>query len=141
MGGYKRARTVKLTWAADTELAGFEVRARRISVRKFLALAPLLEADLASFSKEEVDQMQDLFLQFGGELVSWNLEDEDTGEPIPCTPDTFLDADLQLAIEIITAYGQNVAGVSPPLPQPAPSGDPSLEASLPMETLSPSLAS
>ncbi|MEU8362316.1 hypothetical protein AB0C27_40490 [Nonomuraea sp. NPDC048882] len=141
MGGYKRARTVKLTWADDTELAGFEVRAKRISVRKFLALAPLLEADLASFSKEEVDQMEDLFLMFGRELVSWNLEDEDTGEPIPCTPDAFLDADLPLAVEIITAYGQNVAGVSPPLDGGSPSGDQSQEASIPMEPLSPSPAS
>ncbi|MEV0382889.1 hypothetical protein [Nonomuraea sp. NPDC050643] len=136
--GYKRKTTVKLTWADDTELAGFEVRAKRISVRKFLALAPLLEADLASYSKEEVDQMQNLFLKFGRELVSWNLEDDDTGEAIPCTPDTFLDTDLQLAIEIITAYGQNIVGVSPPLDSPSPSGAPSLEASLPMETLSPS---
>ncbi|MEU6781499.1 hypothetical protein ABZ912_20025 [Nonomuraea angiospora] len=137
--GYKRSKTVLLKWGADTDLSGLEVRARRISVEKFLELGPLLETDFDSFSPEDVEAMRGMFMEFGRVLVSWNLEDEDSGEPIPCTPETFLDQDIELVQQIVTAWAENIAGVSRPLPPPSPGGEPSPEAlSLPMEVLSPS---
>ena len=141
MGGYRRVRTVKLTWADDTEFAGFEVRAKRISVGKFLGLMPLLDLDMDAMSAADVESMRELFVEFGRVLVSWNLEDEDSGDPVPCTPDAFLEQDLALVMAVISAYGEHVAGVAAPLDSGSPSGEPSLEASIPMEPLSSSLAS
>lgn len=145
--GYKRAKTIKLTWK-DGEFEGLEVRVRRVSIAKFLELAPLLEADLGNFSAEDIEAMRDMFLEFGTLLVSWNLEEEVTDEegvttdvPVPCTPEAFIQQDLPLAQEIITQLSGSIAGVSAPLEQPSPSGEQSLAESLPMEVLSPSLAS
>lgn len=136
--GYRRAKTLKLTWA-DGEFAGLEVRVRRTSVEQFLELGPLMEGEIGtSFSPEDVKAMRGLFLEFGRLLHSWNLEDEDTGQPIECTPEEFLRQDLVLVNEIIRRYGEYIAGVSAPLPQPSPGGEPPPEASLPMEPLSPS---
>jgi hypothetical protein len=137
--GYKRKKTVKLTWGDDQgELAGLEVRARRISVERFLELGPLLEADFGSFTADDVKTMREMFLEFGAILASWNLEDEDTDEPVPCTPESFIAQDLELVNAIVSAWAENVAGVAAPLGGPSPSGEQSLEASMPMEVLSPS---
>lgn len=137
--GYKRARTVKLTWA-DGEFEGLEVRAKRISIGKFLKLLPLLDGDFGDFNAETVKDMEQLVLEFGRYLVSWNLEDED-GQAVPCTPESFMDQDLAFVMEVVQRYGESISGVSAPLPQSSSGGAPSLEASLPMEPLSPSLAS
>lgn len=137
--GYKRAKTVRLTWA-DGEFEGLEVRARRVSIAKFLELSPLLE-DLGQLGAGDVAEMRGLFLEVGKLLVSWNVEDEDTGEPVPCTPEAFLEQDLGFVTAIITAWAEHIAGVPAPLVEPSPSGGPSLEASLPMEPLLESLPS
>lgn len=137
--GYTRTKTVKLTWA-DGEMAGFEVRARRVSIAKFLELGPVLDGINAD-GMEGLAGLRDLVLEFGKILVSWNLEDEDTGEPVPCTPQEFLHQDLALVKAIVEAWAEHIAGVAAPLDRPSPGGDQSLEESMPMEVLSPSLAS
>lgn len=140
--GYKRKKTFKLTWA-DGEFEGLEVRVRSMSVERFLELGPLLEAaDMGSFSTEDIEGMRGLFREFSTVLVEWNLEDEDTDEPVPCTFEGFMAQDLRLVGEVISRWAQHIAGVPAPLEQPSPSGEQSpVELSLPMEPLSPSLAS
>lgn len=140
MGGYKRSRTVKLRWDDDHELAGLEVRARRVSVQGLLDLAPLLDLDLDNLTPNVLSDMRHLLLAFGKLIVSWNLIDEDD-QPVPCTPEEFLDQDIVLIREIITAWAEHIAGVPVPLDGPSTSGEQSLEASLPMEPLSESLPS
>lgn len=144
--GYTRTKTVKLTWA-DGELAGLEVRARRVSIAKFLDLGPVLDG-IDADGMEGLAGVRDLALEFGKILVSWNLEDEvedDEGNvsvvPVPCTPTEFLNQDIALVKAIIDAWAEHIAGVAAPLGEPSSSGDQSLEESLPMEVLSPSLAS
>lgn len=140
MGGYKRSRTVKLVWADDHELAGLEVRARRVSIEALLELSPVLEMDLGGLSAEDLRQMRDMFCEFGRLLVSWNLVDE-YDVPVPCTPEEFVAQDLAFINEIITAWAEHIAGVAAPLGKRSSSGDPSLEASLPMDVSSGSLPS
>lgn len=138
--GYKRKKTFKLTWA-DGEFEGLEVRVRSMSVERFLELGPLLEsADLGSFSTEDIASMRDMFREFATVLVDWNLEEEDTDDPVPCTFDGFMGQDIKFVSEIVSKWAEHIAGVSSPLEQPSPSGGPSLEASMPMEPLSESLA-
>ena len=78
--------------------------------------------------------------RFAGALVSWNLEDED-GEPIPADLAGVLSNDFDLNLELIGAWLDAASGAATPLGRPSTSGSPSLEASLPMDPLSPSQAS
>ncbi|MGP3917689.1 hypothetical protein [Nonomuraea sp. 10N515B] len=138
-----RARTVKLTWA-DGELQGLEIRARRVSIEQFFDLAPLIDGKFDVFDPQDREALRDLFMQFGKVLVSWNLEDEDedgTSTPIPCTAEEFMRQDPAFVREVLNAWAEAVSGVSAPLEQPSPGGEPFPEGSLPMEVLSPSLAS
>ncbi|MEU6785908.1 hypothetical protein ABZ912_42535 [Nonomuraea angiospora] len=138
---YKRKKTFLLKWD-DGEFEGLEVRVRSISVRRFLQLGPLLEASFSDgFSEKDIAEMEALFREFSQTLVSWNLADEDTDEPVPCTFDAFMDQDIAFVKEIISSWAEHIAGVAAPLEQPSPGGEPFPEESLPMETLSPSLAS
>lgn len=76
----------------------------------------------------------------GEKLLSWNLEDED-GQPVPATSEGVLQQDKDLMIAICTAWLDALRGVSGPLEQTSPDGGPSLEASIPMDVPSESLAS
>jgi len=139
MGGFVRPRTLKLTWA-DGEFAGLEIRAKRASLETFFELAPLIDGGIDTGSEEGRAEFLGLFKTFGEYLVSWNLRDED-GTPIPCTPQEFMAMDPRFVREVLDQWAEAIAGVAAPLEQLSPAGGPSLEESLPMEVLSPSLAS
>lgn len=140
MSGFVRARTLKLTWADDTEFAGLEIRARRSSVETYFQFAPIIVGGIDTNTQEGRAEFLELLREFGSYLVSWNVEDED-GQPVPCTPDSFVDMDPLFVREVLDQWAAAIAGVAAPLDQPSPAGEPFPEESLPMETLSPSLAS
>lgn len=140
MGGYVRPRTLKLTWADDTEFAGLEIRARRASLETFFELAPLIDGGIDTSTPEGRQEFLGLFLEFGKYLVAWNLQDED-GAEVPCTPEEFMRQDPRFVREVLDQWAEAIAGVAAPLEQPSADGEPFPEASLPMEALSPSLAS
>jgi hypothetical protein len=137
--GYVRARTLKLTWA-DGEFAGLEIRAKRASMETFFNLAPLIDGGIDVSDSKGREEFLGLFLEFGAYLVSWNLEDED-GTPVPCTPAEFLAQDPRFVREVLDQWAEAIAGVAAPLEQPSPAGGTFPEGSLPMDALSPSLAS
>lgn len=139
MSGYRRPRTLKLTWA-DGEFAGLEIRARRASLETFFELAPIIDGGIDTSTPEGRQEFLGLFLEFGKYLVSWNLEDEN-GTPVPCTAEEFMRQDPALVREVLDQWAAAIAGVAAPLDETSPGGEPFPEASLPMETLSPSLAS
>jgi hypothetical protein len=143
VSGYVRPRTIKLTWA-DGEFAGLEIRARRVSIETFFDLAPLIEGGIDASHQEGRKELLAKFQDFGRVLVSWNLEDEDehgNTTPIPCTAAEFMQMDPKFVREVLDQWAEAVAGVADPLDAPSPGGEPFQEASLPMETLSPSLVS
>jgi len=140
MTGFVRPRTLKLTWADDTEFAGLEVRAKRCSLETFFQLTPIIDGGIDVSSEKGREEFLHLFLKFGEHLVSWNLEDEDGGA-VPCTPQEFMAMDPKFVREILEQWAEEIAGVAVPLDSKSPDGEPFPEASLPMETLSPSLAS
>lgn len=81
--------------------------------------------------------------RFVDHLISWNLED-DSGQVLPITMDAVKALDKDLIAALNNAWIQTLIGVhdGDPLPESSPSGEPSPEASaIPMEPLSPSLAS
>ncbi|MFF7947026.1 hypothetical protein [Streptomyces griseorubiginosus] len=80
--------------------------------------------------------------RFVEHLASWNLEGDD-GELLPLTMDAVKSVDKDLIAALNNAWIQHLIGVhdADPLPDSSPSGEPSLVESVPMEALSPSLAS
>lgn len=138
--GYKRKKIFLLRFA-DGDLEGLEVRVRSISIERFLELAPLLDMTMSGgLTPEDITGIRETLAAFADVLVSWNLEEED-GTPVPCTVEGLMDQDLRFVLGLMTAWAEEIAGVAAPLERPSPSGEPSPEASLPMEPLSPSPAS
>lgn len=144
MSGYVRPRTLRLTWA-DGEFAGLEIRAKRASLETFFQFAPIIDGgSIDTSTPKGRDEFLGLALEFGAYLVSWNVEDEDehgNKTPIPCTPEEFIASDPRFFREVLDQWAEAIAGVAAPLDQPSPSGGPFPEGSLPMDALSPSLAS
>jgi hypothetical protein len=116
------------------DLDGLEVKAHGTSigqVKKFLTFG----------EDASTGQTMELFDAFAKALISWNLEDDD-GVPVPATAkgiDGFPDS--RLMSTIVNTWMDAVSGVDDELGKDSSSGKPSLEESIPMEPLSPSLAS
>jgi len=68
-------------------------------------------------------------------LKAWNLEGED-GQPLPCNGDGMMLIPLRLAVDILNAWQSAIETVPVPLARPSSNGLSSVEASMPMETLS-----
>lgn len=138
--GFKVKRKVyKLTFADDTDLSGLEVMVRSLDTGQFLELTTARAQHEAGGAQGEIGMRRQLEL-LAANLVSWNAEDED-GAPIPTTLEGILEQDLSFNTAVIGAWAEAISGVSDPLPQTFSDGQPSLEASIPMETPSESLAS
>lgn len=130
--GFRPGRKVyRLVFEDGHPLAGLVVRARSASTAQFLEITDL--ADAAAFGTEQIKQMM---RQFAEVLLSWNLEDED-GEPVPATFEGLRSQEFELVNTVIMKWMDAVAGVSPPLDQPASGGPLSPVVSLPMAPLSP----
>lgn len=145
--GYTRKKTVKISFAEGHEFAGLEVRLKTVGIGKLLKLLPMIDkldtvADIAeSATPEQVEEVEKALLAISKIFDSWNIEDEQpdgTKVPVPCTYDELLEIDLRLVVCVLQKWGEHLSGVPAPLDEPSPSGEPSLEASIPMEVSSPS---
>ena len=122
MGFKHQAKVYKLVFD-DPALEGLEVRCRSLSI-----------------GEVEDDDIR-VFEQFAEALISWNLED-DNGQVLPATLESVRGyPDYEFMSLLANTWVEAVTGVSDELGKDSASGKQSLEASLPMETLSPSLAS
>lgn len=134
MGYREQPQTIKLKFAPDDKLYGLEVRLRGLSIGEYLKLTGLDGSDGEGIGGG--------IQRFAESLIEWNLEDAD-GQPIPTTLEAVQQRDKELILRLATAWLDAVNGVheGDPLPASSPGGEPSLVASIPTETLSPSLAS
>ena len=133
MMGYQR-RVYKLVFD-DPEMNGLEVTARSVSIgvmRRVMALSDEEGTPETLFKMAE---------EFSKALVSWNLEED--GVPVPATLEGLEDQDSNFLLEVIGAWTSTIARVddASPLDSDSDSGPLSLAGSIPMETLSSSLAS
>lgn len=134
MGFVAKRKTYTLQFEDDEDLKGLEVKLRGLNTGQVLDL----DAARQDGSDDAVRSMLQLMAD---QLVEWNLEDPDTGEPVPATLEGVRSLDFDLNWKIIDAWQAAVSGVPAPLDDGSNSGDQSLEASIPMETLSSSLVS
>lgn len=137
--GYRPKRKQYKLIFTDPDMAGLEVIATGMRMEMLIR-----SAGLSGRSAEEVGQdsaaVDVLFSGFAATLVSWNVED-DNGVPVPATKEGLYTQELAFVLEIIGAWTSAVASVPENLSGGSTPGVQSLAASIPMETLSPSLVS
>ena len=131
--GYKPKKKIYDLKFDDPEMDGLEVKLRGLNTGQML----MADAARAEGSEELIRGLLELYAQ---QLVAWNIEGDD-GEILPLTLESVLGLDLDFNMQVIDAWKEAVAGVAAPLESDSPSGELSLEASIPMDVPSESLAS
>lgn len=134
--GFKRAKKVYNLVFADPDMEGLEVKARSMPLGDLMAMADTID----NIGQATIGDVDEMLAKFAEVLVSWNLEDDDD-MPVPTTLDGLKSQDQEFVFAVVVSYVNAVTGVSAPLPQTSPGGEPSLAASIPMDVSSPSLAS
>lgn len=134
--GFKAKKKLYRLIFADEDMAGLEVTMTSVPMGDLLSLQQLDPKRAASDPAE----FRELLEIFAGAMLEWNLED-DNDQPVPITVDAFLKQDIDFIFEIITQWSTAVSGVSAPLDGGSTSGATSLEASIPMDVLSPNPSS
>lgn len=139
MGYVRERRNYRLIFA-DEEYAGLEVVARSASVAAYRRIAEMASKPFSMPpTADDLIEIDNLYRAFADQLVSWNLEERDDDgavTAVPATLDGLQSQDLDFAMAIILAWMEAVGGVAAPLDSASSSG--AMEASLPMEVLSPS---
>lgn len=139
MAGYRRKPKVYRLEFEDPEFDGLVVRAKSLPLREFLDMTSLASEAGKDASKGN-EQTEHMLKMFAGSLVEWNLEDE-FGDPVPGTYEGIASQDITFVLTVINAWMEAIGDVRPPSPAGSNSGGTSLEAQMPMESLSPSRAS
>lgn len=132
MGSRRNPKLYKLVFA-DGDYEGLEVVMRSVTIREMRQLR-------GTSGDSEQDGFDGLLGLVAEHMVEWNREDED-GQALPPTLESLEDEEAALIHIIIGKWTEAVSGVSAPLEQPSSDGVPSAVESIPMEPLSPSLAS
>lgn len=139
--GYRRERKVYQLRFADEDMAGLVVRARSVPLGQFMDLTAMAGgAGDGKVSADDIKGVIGLFAGFAEALIDWNIEDED-GTPVPATLEGVRSQDADFMLAVVMAWLEAIGDVSAPLGRTSSGGGPSLEASIPMVPLSPSLAS
>jgi hypothetical protein len=141
MGFKKPKRTYVLEFQDETDYEDLVVKVRPPTVGEALRnmdLSWMYEDELTE--EQRVAKLMELYELFLTRLVSWNIEDEDD-QPVPTTLEGLQSLDQDFGLRIVRSWLFETSAVSRPLESGSPGGDPSVEASIPMEPPSQSLAS
>jgi len=136
--GFEGKKVLNLTFA-DPQYAELEVAVRRPTIDQVIAMSERRDLIREAAETSELALIEPLAELFCSLLVGWNLEND--GEPVPHDAKALLAQDFDVTQTILKAWEDNAITVSAPLEQGSSGGEPSLAASIPMETLSASRAS
>lgn len=131
MGFEPPEHTYKLTFA-DGPYTGLEATVRGFSIGKVLELRALNSAPRDP-DRDPLAEEIDLLIE---SIESWNVEKH--GAPVAPTRENILAQAPAMTTLIVKEWMAAVTAVPAPLDGPSTSGSPSPEASIPMETSSPS---
>lgn len=134
--GFRRKRKqFELTFEGDSELDGLVVVMEAMPLGEYMEMTGL-------DGSGDGWEIGDMLRRFAKALISWNLQEED-GTPVPATEAAVLAEDSDQMLTVASEWVKAIKGVreSDPLPDSSPDGGPSLEASIPMDAPSQSLAS
>ena len=103
--GFKAPARRTVTLPFTGELEGLVVTVRRASQSALRAAAELMElSDGPNLTESDARAILGLFDRFARALVSWNIEDPETGEPIPATDEGIAELDDDFMLKIIMAW-------------------------------------
>lgn len=128
---FKRKRKVYNLDFEGTEYDGLIVKVRGLTTGEYLELVSLSAPGTEGDSKETDGMLQ----MFAKHLVSWNLIDEDTEEPVPATFEGIKSNDLTMNMFIVNAWTNAMVTVPEATEKKSVTGSDSLVASIPTETL------
>lgn len=139
--GFKAQRKLFMLQFEDQALEGLDVRVRSISLGRLLDLADQA-AELEHGGAGALPRVRELLAVFTERLEFWNLENEE-GEPTPQTLEGLLSHETDLVLDIVLDWfgAMMSVGKGDPLVSSSTNGNTFPEPSIPMETLSPNLAS
>lgn len=126
-----KKKIYKLKWEEGHTYHGLEIRVKGLSFADLTALQ-----SLAGVADQEVtDEVMDPILQiFTDKIVSWNYVDEDDN-PVPVTFEEVKGLDVGAVMSALAQWQEATAGITESLKKGFNSGETSLEASIPMESL------
>lgn len=138
-------RTIYRLEVADGDHEGVIVRVKGRTLRERLLTGAYdlsWESDESLSTEEREKRYVEMAEAFCADVIDWNLENEDTGEPIPVTVEAVLEQDSEFMMPIIVAWVFRRVGRDDPLPKgDSVNGSLYPEVSMPMETSSENLAS
>lgn len=137
--GYKVKRKAYRLRFEDPDMDGLVVLVRGMNTGKFIEFQNA-KAKQEDAGPDEMSPTEEMCRMFIDALIEWNLEDDD-GNPLPPTMESLESLDLDFSMAMVNAWPDAVKGVSDPLPQTSTGGSTSVEASIPMDVPSASLAS
>lgn len=105
--GYRRIPTI-YTLDSIRDEEGLVVRMTSIRLGKLRRLMALTSDDSGD------DGMGEILDLFGQSLVSWNLEDFETGAPVPTTKEAIEDQEVELVMRIVEAWMSEMTGTDGP---------------------------
>lgn len=121
--GYTRTKTFDMRFK-EGEMAGLEVRCRRVSVGTLFDVGAIVDR-----RKESKEAFAAAVEELAKVIVSWNYEDDD-GNPVPISVETLLEEDADFVLGLFRAWTDALGGVPAPLEQASPDGE--IEAQIPM---------
>lgn len=108
--GFRRKSDVLNLVFEGTSLEGLEVRCREVSADQFEAVAQLAQVEVSDAKATDaalaVLKVADAF---AAALVEWNLEDEQTGKPVPATKAGLRKQGIIFVLVLVRAW---IAGVA-----------------------------
>lgn len=106
--GYRRVPTI-YTLDSVREEEGLIVRMASIRLGKMRRLMAL-----TSDSAADDDGITEILNLFGESLISWNLEDFETGAPVPTTREAIEEQEIELVMRIVEAWMERMTGTDGP---------------------------
>lgn len=127
---FRRKRKVYNLDFEGTEYEGLKVKVSGLTTGEYLELV-----SLSAPNTEGDKETEGMLRMFSSHLVSWNLEDEETGEIVPTTFEGVKSNDFVMNMFIINAWTDAIASVPEKTEKKSLPGENSLVASIPTETL------
>lgn len=141
--GFRRDKSIIVEFDEKHPSHGLVVRMKPMSVGQMDRLIGL-QTELRQagvVSSDGASARRELCALLADNMRSWNLEDDDSGEPVPPTRDGVMTQEFPFVLEVLEAWLAHVMGVPEESPLEGQSSDgetrkPPEELTLPQESLS-----
>jgi len=129
-----RPRTVFSLVLDDPKFGGLEIKVRSQTFAEWTTTGTAIVWPGDDATEDAKNQyFRDLVARFASYIVWWNLTDEN-GLPEPIGTAALQGLDRSVVLDLFTAWNEAQSGkITGPLDQPSPGGEPSVEASIPVD--------